>query len=66
MAKVKRNIMLSRVSGSLGPDDYARVPRYGRTIISPKPDFSNRQFSEVQLDQQRQVKQASAYRNERF
>ena len=61
MAKVKRNIMMRGLSGSLGKDHYARVTRDGRTIISAKPDFSNRQFSEGQLGVQRGLKQAAAY-----
>jgi hypothetical protein len=61
MAKVKRNIMMSGLSGSLGPDHYARVTKDGRTIISKKPDFDNRQFSEAQLKVQRGMKQAAAY-----
>jgi len=61
MAKVKRNIVMSGVSGSLGPDHYARITRDGRTIISQKPDFSNRQFSEGQFDHQSRMKQAAAY-----
>lgn len=61
MAKVKRNMIISGLSGSLGPDHYARVTRDGRTIISLKPDFDNRQFSEAQLDNQSRTKQAAAY-----
>jgi hypothetical protein len=61
MAKVKLNSMMSGLSGSLGKDHYARLMRDGRTIISTKPDFSNRQFSEGQLAQQSRVKQAAAY-----
>jgi hypothetical protein len=61
MAKVKRNILVSGLSGSLGPDHYARITRDGRTIISAKPDFSNRQFSEAQLEHQSRMKQAAAY-----
>src|SRR5512133_3197027 len=61
MAKVKKNIVMSGLSGSLGPDHYARVTRDGRTIISKKPDFGNRQFSEAQLNHQSRVKQAVAY-----
>lgn len=61
MAKVKRNIILSGLSGSLGPDHYARVTKDGRTIISRKPDFGNRQFSEAQLNVQNRTKQAAAY-----
>lgn len=61
MAKVKKNMIVSGLSGSLGMDHYARITRDGRTIISLKPDFSNRQFSEVQLKHQCRVKQAAAY-----
>jgi len=61
MAKVKRNMIISGLSGSLGPDHYARVTRDGRTIISRKPDFDNRQFSEAQLVSQSRTKQAAAY-----
>jgi len=61
MAKVKKNLLVSGLSGSLGPDHYVRVTRDGRTIISTKPDFSNRQFSQDQLDTQSRTKQAAAW-----
>ena len=61
MAKVKKNIIMWGLSGSLGPDHYVRVTRDGRTIISVKPDFSNRQFSEGQLGHQTRMQQAAAY-----
>lgn len=61
MAKVKRNMILSGLSGSLGPDHYARIRKDGKTIISQKPDFSNRQFSEGQLNVQSRTAQAAAY-----
>lgn len=61
MAKVKRNEVVSGLSGTIDERHYARVTRDGRTIISLKPDFSNRQFSEVQLKHQSRVKQAAAY-----
>jgi len=61
MAKVKKNIIMSGVSGSLGPDHYARITKDGRTIISQKPDFSNRQFSEAQLNAQNRTRQAADY-----
>ena len=61
MAKVKRNMLIAGVSGSLGEDYYARITKDGRTIISRKPDFSNRQFSEAQRNVQSRTKQAAAY-----
>ncbi|HET6596468.1 MAG TPA: hypothetical protein VFG81_12655 [Anaerolineales bacterium] len=61
MAKVKKNMIISGVSGSLGPDHYARITKDGRTIISQKPDFGNRQFSEAQLNTQNRTKQAADY-----
>jgi hypothetical protein len=61
MAKVRKNMIVSGLSGTLDDNHYARVTRDGRTIISLKPDFSNRQFSEVQLEHQSRVKQAAAY-----
>lgn len=41
---------MSGLIGSLGKDLYVRQTRDGRTIISAKPDFSKRQFSEGQLN----------------
>ncbi len=61
MAKVKKNSLVSGLSGSLGPHHYSRVTKDGRTIISTKPDFSNRQFSQDQFDHQDKVKLAAAY-----
>lgn len=61
MAKVKKNMLITGVSGSLGPDHYARITKDGRTIISHKPDFGNRQFSEAQLNVQSNMKAAAAY-----
>ena len=61
MAKVKTNPIIDGLSGSLGKDLYARTTKDGRTIISQKPDFGNRQFSEAQLNVQSRTKQAAAY-----
>lgn len=61
MAKVRRSALFTRMSGAIGPDHYVRTTRDGRTIISLKPDFANRQFSEAQLGTQSRIKQASAY-----
>ena len=61
MAKVRRSAIFTRMSGTIGPDHYVRTTRDGRTIISLKPDFSNRQFSEAQLGNQSRIQQAAAY-----
>jgi hypothetical protein len=61
MAKVKRNAIMQGLSGTLGKDYVFRQMKDGRTIISTKPDFSNRQFSEEQLDHQSRFQQAVAY-----
>jgi hypothetical protein len=61
MAKARRNPIVQGLSGSLGRDLYARTRKDGKTIISAKPDFSNRQFSQAQLDNQSRTKQAAAY-----
>ena len=61
MAKVRRNTFIAGLSGTIDQDHYARITRDGRTIISLKPDFSNRQFSEAQLRTQSRIKQAAAY-----
>lgn len=61
MAKVRRNTVITGMSGTISHDHYARTTRDGRTIISLKPDFSNRQFSEAQLRTQNRIKQAAAY-----
>ena len=61
MAKARMNGIISRLSGSLGKDLYVRTTKDGRIIISKKPDFDNRQFSEAQLNVQNRMKQAAAY-----
>jgi hypothetical protein len=61
MAKLKKNAVISGLSGSLGKDHYARHRKDGKTIISRKPDFSNRQFSEAQYAVQSGMKAAAAY-----
>lgn len=61
MAKLKKNAVISGLSGQLDKDHYARHRRDGTTIISLKPDFSNRQFSEGQLEVQSNMKAAAAY-----
>ncbi len=60
MAKVKRNPILEGLSGSLR-DVVFRHTKNGKTIICKKPDFSNRQFSQDQIDHQDRMKLAAAY-----
>jgi hypothetical protein len=61
MAKARINALIDSLSGSLGNDLYVRTTKGGRTIISQKPNFDNRQFSEAQLNVQNRTKQAAAY-----
>ncbi len=61
MAKAKISAVFTGLSGTIDGDHYVRTTRDGRTIISLKPDFSNRQFSEGQINTQSRIKQASAY-----
>jgi hypothetical protein len=61
MAEVKKNHILPGLSGSPRKDLYVRITKDGRTIISQKPDFGNRQFSEAQLNSQSRTKQAAGY-----
>jgi hypothetical protein len=59
--KVRRSAIFTKMSGTIDQDHYVRTTRDGRTIISLKPDFSNRQFSEAQLGNQSRIQQAAAY-----
>jgi len=52
---------IAGLSGSIDMDHYARQTMDGKTIISLKPDFCNRQFSEGQLGVQSGMKGAAAY-----
>ena len=61
MAKARTNAIIESLSGAIGKDLYARTTKDGRTIISHKPDFSNRQFSEAQRNVQSRMQQAAAY-----
>jgi hypothetical protein len=64
MAKVERNALLQGISGALGRSIVFRQMRDGSTIISSKPDFSNRKFSKGQLIHQSRFQQAVAYARE--
>jgi hypothetical protein len=59
MAKLKRNVLIEGLSGTLGKDLVFRQMRDGRTIVSTK--FSNRVFSNGQLTHQSRFQQAAAY-----
>ena len=61
MAKVKDNLMIRGLSGTLGKQFVIRQMKDGSTIISAKPDFSHREFSEGQLSHQCRFKQAKEY-----
>ena len=61
MAKVERHALLQGLSGTLGKTLVFRQMRDGSTIVSAKPDFSNRKFSSGQLTHQGHFKEAAAY-----
>jgi hypothetical protein len=64
MAKTKKkNSLLEGLSGSIGDLVIRQMPD-GSTRVSRKPDFSERVFSQAQLDHQGRVKLASAYASE--
>lgn len=61
MAKIKKkNILLENLSGSIGDLVFRQMPD-GRTSVSRKPDFSEREFSQGQKDHQDRFRLASAY-----
>jgi hypothetical protein len=61
MAKVKRNMIVRGISGIVGKDLVFRQMKDGSTIVSARPDFSNRIFSKEQLTHQSRFQQAAAY-----
>lgn len=63
MAKVRKNVILEGLSGSIGNLVFRQMPD-GSTRVSVKPDFSQRVFSQEQKDQQKRFKQAVAYARE--
>lgn len=60
MAKVRNNVAVRGISGSIGGMVFRQMPD-GSTTISQKPDFSKRKFSKGQKDHQARVKQAAEY-----
>jgi len=62
MAKVKGNLFMARLSGSLGDQLIVKKGRGGRTIICKKPTFQeDREFSPAQLARQQAFREAAAY-----
>ncbi len=62
MARVRKNIPLQGLTGSLADQIVIRTDKAGRTIVSIDPTYpDDREFSEAQLAQQKRFQEASAY-----
>jgi hypothetical protein len=61
MATVRHNLVLEGLSGLLGDQLVLKRDRAGRTIVSRKPNFDNRVFSEDQKKHQSRFQEAAAY-----
>ena len=61
MAIVKGNLAIEGLSGLLGDQLIFKRDRAGRTIVSRKPNFENRVFSEDQKKHQSKFQEAAAY-----
>jgi hypothetical protein len=62
MAKVRNNIIIQGLSGSLGEQLVIKQDKAGRTIVAVPPTVDpNRTFTEAQLERQEQFKQATVY-----
>ncbi|HCR72014.1 MAG TPA: hypothetical protein DIW23_11260 [Anaerolineae bacterium] len=62
MAKVRKNLIIQGLSGSLGEQLVIRHDRAGRTIVAVSPSFDpDRTFSEAQQETQERFRQATAY-----
>jgi hypothetical protein len=65
IAKVRNNIFVRGLSGSLGEQFVVKKDKAGRTIISASPTFDeNRPFSEAQKQQHEKFRDAAAYAKE--
>jgi hypothetical protein len=65
MAKVRNNIFVRGLSGSVGDQFVVKQDRNGRTIISNSPTFKeNREFTEAQRQQQEKFREAAEYAKE--
>jgi len=62
MAKVRNNIIIQGLSGSLGDQLVIKQDKAGRTIVAVSPAVDpNRAYSETQLEQQERFRDASVY-----
>jgi len=62
MAKVRNNIVIKGLSGSLGEQLVIKQDKAGRTIVAVKPEFDpNRSFSEAQKGVHENFREATAY-----
>lgn len=62
MAKVRNNIIIQGLSGSLGDQLVIKQDKAGRTIVAVPPSANpNRVFSEAQLERQEKFRDASVY-----
>lgn len=65
MAKVRENIVIQGLSGSLGDQLVIKIDKGGRTIVSVKPAFDEgREFTPAQQAQQQAFREATAYAKE--
>jgi hypothetical protein len=62
MAKVRNNIVMKGLSGSLGDQIVVKQDKAGRTIVAVKPEFDpNHTFSEAQKGVHENFREAAAY-----
>ncbi len=62
MAKVRNNIVIKGLSGSLGDQLVIKQDKGGRTIVAVKPEFDeNHVFTEAQKEVQENFREATAY-----
>ena len=61
MAIVKTNPLLKGLTGKIGKNLVFRRLKDGRTVVAVTPDFSNRELSDKQVEQNNRFKQATAY-----
>jgi hypothetical protein len=65
MAKVRNNIVIHGLSGSLGDQLVVRQDKAGRTIVGTSPSFDpNRPFSDAQKEVHEKFREATSYAKE--